>query len=356
MLHQHVATARRFGKMRVHALWRFASATVLAATLAGVTEVSAQATSQQRIPVRKESGGDVVRRDSVARADSIANAARRDSIAMLQARNDSLMRAEQAYRDSVARAVQMIRDSLARIEAARLEALRADSIARADSIRAAEAAAAAATQQTSLIPASLQRRGFYFGIAGGWSAPTGDYADPFDDGWNITVPFGFQSVTSRFGFRGDISYDAHGGQTLGNVPPTTTPGTGDPVVTPYGDVPVNTVSNLAFSDGSIWSGNVALTLDLFQWGSQKTGSVYLLGGGGIHYFSSPEVVITPVASPSTPTTFEGESQTKFGLNGGGGIAFAIGRGSIFVESRYFTAYTDNSNSDWVPIIIGMKWF
>lgn len=332
--------------MRVHALWKFASATVLAATLAGMTEVSAQATSQQRIPVRKESGGDVVRRDSVARADSIANAARRDSIAMLQARNDSLMRSEQAYRDSVARAVQMIRDSLARIEAGRLEALRADSIARADSIRAAEAAAAAAAQ-SNLIPASLSRRGFYFGIAGGWSSPTGDYSEPFDDGWNITIPFGFQSVTSRFGFRGDISYDAHGGKSIGGVTPAP--------ITPL-EVPVTSVSNLTFSDGSIWSGNVALTLDLFQWGAQKTGSIYLLGGGGVHYFNSPEVVITPVASPSTPTTFEGESQTKFGLNGGGGIAFGIGRGSIFLESRYFTAYTDNNNSDWIPIIIGMKWF
>jgi len=341
--------------MRVHALWRFASATVLAATLASVTEVSAQATSQQRIPVKKESGGDVVRRDSAARADSIANAARRDSIAMLQARNDSLMRAEQAYRDSVARAVQMIRDSLARIEAARLEQMRLDSIARADSIRAAEAAAAAAAQQqTTIIPASLTRRGFYWGIAAGWSAPTGDYAEPYDDGWNVTVPFGFQSMGSRFGFRGDISYDSHGGLTLGNVPPSSSSGS-DPVPTPY-TVPVNTVSNLEFSDGSIWSGNVGLTLDLFQWGSHKTGSVYLLGGGGIHYFNSPEVVITPIASPSTPTTFEGNSQTVFGLNGGGGIAFGIGRGSIFVESRYFTAYTDNSNSDWVPIIIGMKWF
>ena len=343
--------------MRVHALWRFVSATVLAASLASVTEVGAQATSQQRIPVKKESGGDVVRRDSAARADSIANAARRDSIAMLQARNDSLMRSEQAYRDSVARAVQMIRDSLARIETARLEQMRLDSIARADSIRAAEAAAAAAAQQqTTIIPSALTRRGFYWGLAAGWSAPSGDYADPFDDGWNITVPFGFQSMGSRFGFRGDISYDSHGGNSLGNVPPTGSGGTGDLTPTPYSDVPVTSVSNLAFSDGSIWSGNVALTLDLFQWGSHKTGSVYLLGGGGIHWFSSPEVVITPVASPSTPTTFEGNSQTVFGLNGGGGIAFGIGRGSIFVESRYFTAYTDNNNSDWVPIIIGMKWF
>jgi len=67
--------------MRVHALWRFVSATVLAATLASATEVSAQATSQQRIPVKKESGGDVVRRDSAARADSIAGADRRGNLA-----------------------------------------------------------------------------------------------------------------------------------------------------------------------------------------------------------------------------------------------------------------------------------
>ena len=63
----------------------------LAALGIGITDVAraqAPVTSQQRIPVRKESAGEVARRDSAARADSIARAeaARQDSIAAAQRR------------------------------------------------------------------------------------------------------------------------------------------------------------------------------------------------------------------------------------------------------------------------------
>jgi hypothetical protein len=36
------------------------------------------------------------------------------------------------------------------------------------------------------------------------------------------------------------------------------------------------------------------------------------------------------------------------LNGGIGLAFEIGRTAMFLESRYFTAYTDEGDiRDWV---------
>jgi hypothetical protein len=147
-----------------YSVWkRVASLTAVAALMAGVTTTaSAQArpTSQQRIPVQKESAGEVARRDSAARADSIAavEAARRDSIARAEAaaRQDSITKAEMARRDSMARA-----DSIAKAAAAAaaVEAARRDSIAREDSIRNAQAA--------------LAKRGFVFGLAGGYSATSG---------------------------------------------------------------------------------------------------------------------------------------------------------------------------------------
>lgn len=332
--------------MRVQALWRFASATVLAAVLSGVT-AGAQATSQQRIPVRKESGGDVARRDSARIADSLANVARRDSIAMLQARNDSLLRAEQAYRDSVARVASALRDSIARADLARIEAARADSIARAEA--AAREAAAAAAAAAAAVPAWMSRRGFYFGLGGGVSTPMDDYGRPYGTGWNMTVPFGWQKPTSRFGVRGDISLDNHGGETF-----SSTAGAAPPIFPPSSGF---TSANFAVDDISIWSGNLDLTLDLFQWGANRLGAVYLIGGGGVHFVDGPSVNVTPTGgSAQPPFNLKGESQTEWGLNGGGGVSFGLGRAALFLESRYFTADLGQTNANWVPVIIGVKWF
>jgi opacity protein-like surface antigen len=316
----------------------FTAVAVLAAGVTTAANAQARATSQQRIPVQKESAGDVARRDSIARADSIAaaEAARRDSIARAEAaaRQDSITKAEMARRDSIARA-----DSIAKAQAAAAaEAARRDSIAREDSIRNAAAAAQAA----------FARKGFFLGLAGGYSAPTGDYSDAFKGGWNITVPFGWQRRSSRWGVRGDIAYDAHGGKSFTQ--------TGAPPVVPT-SVPSNVTSNFNVDDGSVWSGNLDGVVDLAKWGANRLSSIYLLGGVGVHFFDKKNLNVTPTsgASAGVTTRYESDSQTKFGLNGGAGVAFAVGRTALFVESRYFSAYTDNTNSDWVPIILGVKW-
>jgi opacity protein-like surface antigen len=334
--------------MRLRASSRFGSLMTLAAlTAVATTTANAQAgrpTSQQRIPVQKESAGDVARKDSAARADSIAaaEAARRDSIGRAEAaaRQDSITKADMARRDSVARA-----DSIAAATAAAAAAAaRRDSIAREDSIRNAALAAQAA----------LARKGFFFGLAGGYSSPSADYADAFKSGWNVTLPFGWQRRSSRWGIRGDIAYDAHSGKSFQQDAP--------PPVIP---APVNggtqVTSNFDVDNGNVWSGNVDGIVDLAKWGADRLSSFYLIGGGGVHIFNKKNVTVTPLepsqgtGTPLPVTTYESESQTKFGLNGGAGLAFALGRSSLFLESRYFTAYTDNTNSDWIPIILGVKW-
>ena len=325
--------------MRVQAWWRIGSAAMLAAVLASVTlPAGAQVTSEKRIPVKKESGGDVARRDSIARADSM----RADSIAMAQARADSIARAEQAYRDSVDRAAAAYRDSVARAELARAEQARLDSIAAADSVRNAAALAAASA---AAIPVALSRRGFYFGIAGGMSTPYNNWEDPYTTGWNITVPFGWQPGASRFGVRGDVAYDNHGGESF----------TGTSVPLPGGGASVPVSSNISLNDASIWSGNLDLTFDVIQWGGNKFSSIYLLGGIGWSSFNTPEATFTPVAG-GTPTVVTGQSQSEFGYNGGAGIGFSLGRSSLFLESRYFTADTPNVKAEWIPVILGIRWY
>jgi hypothetical protein len=338
--------------MRAHVWTRMKSFTATAVLVAGVTTTAnaqAKTTSQQRIPVQKESAGDVARRDSSARADSIAaaaaaaEAARRDSVARAEAaaRQDSINKADMARRDSLARA-----DSIAKAAAAvaAAEAARRDSIAREDSIRNAAAAA--------------QRRfgskGFFGGFAAGYSGTSGKYGDVYEPGWNITIPIGWQRRAGRWGFRSDFMYDSHGGKS---VTQSTVP---DPIPTPY-NTSGTVTSTYDVDNGAVWSGNLDVVVDLAKWGLNRLSQFYLIGGGGVHYFEGSKVLQTPLEPatgatvPTAPISYETDSQTKFGLNGGAGFGFAVGRTSLFIESRYFTAYTDNTNSEWIPVILGVKW-
>jgi hypothetical protein len=289
--------------------------------------------------VRKQSGGDLARRDSVARADSIAHAARRDSLALLQAQYDSLTRASAAYRDSVDRAATAFRDSIARADLARR-----DSIAAAENAR--QMAAASAVAATAALPPALTRRGFYFGIAGGTSSPTGDWETPYSVGFNITAPFGWQPMESRFGIRGDIAYDLHGGELL----PAGTPI--QPIDYPQ---PIFTTADIAVQDLSIWSGNLDATFDLVQWGDRRLGALYVLGGFGVHFISTRKADVFPVTGQGSFTTENG-STTEFGYNAGAGLSFGIGTSSLFLESRWFTANLSPTNATWVPVILGIKFY
>jgi len=323
--------------MRIRSGFRVGSVTVLAAVLVGMTvPAAAQVTSEQRIPVRKESRGEVAKRDSVLR----------DSLAMLQARNDSIARANQAYRDSVDRAVAAYRDSVAAAEAAaaQLERARLDSIARADSVRHSAALAAAAA---AAIPVALSRRGFYFGIAGGTSSPVDDWEKPYSTGFNITAPFGWQPMGNRFGVRGDITYDLHGGEFFPAGSPI------QPIDYPQ---PVFTTNDALLHDVSIWSGNLDATFDLVQWGERGLGALYALGGIGVSYLNSPKANVYAPGTGQVTQTIEGDSKTAFGFNGGAGVQFGVGRSSLFLETRWFTADLSPTNASWVPLILGIKFY
>ena len=49
--------------------------------------------------------------------------------------------------------------------------------------------------------------GFYFGIGGGTSVPTGAIRDAYDPGFNVTVPIGWDAPLGPLGLRLDLSYN-----------------------------------------------------------------------------------------------------------------------------------------------------
>jgi hypothetical protein len=324
------------------------------------TRDTTRARSTTRIPIRKESGGEVTmpttsraRADSM-RADSIRNAeqARMDSInAANLARNDSIAAAERARADSMNMSSRQ--DSLemaARTDSiARAEQMRTDSMSRAEQMRTDSMA-----QVGQNFPQATTRRlpgSFYIGLAAGAAAPTGDVVDlGYDSGMSSSVPIGWHNPASMFGFRVMLSYNQFNGA------PFTTGGSSPAV--------------LSNPDPKVYSAELNLNMR-FPFNERKTSSLYLSGGGGVYMFRNfgrgsalagylGNDVLDPDDSANESTI------NKWGVNGGAGLEFGIGTSAIFIESRLvnvFAGRDDEPNFDsvfgergtsvrWVPLIVG----
>ena len=288
-------------------------------------------TSSQRIPISKDrSAGEVAQQPAptpTVNQDSIAAAerARQDSIAAAErARQDSIARVEQMRQDSIAAVERRRQDSIAAVEKARQ-----DSIARADSIAAAEALALRLRRWAG---------GPYIGIAGGLSMPMGDIKNAaantggYNNGWNVTIPIGWDFNNTPLGIRVDGSFDRLGAKnysTAFNAP-----------------------------DVTVYSGNADLKLRLPL--GRTWSRFYVLGGATASKFTGYNQDFTNPNAPTNQQTFSNASW-KWGWNAGGGFNFNFGRMTgLFVESRYISVSPNNvtgfpySSAHFVPIILGIQ--
>jgi|GEM_PF-1075934 len=176
-------------------------------------------------------------------------------------------------------------------------------------------------------------RGFWVGVGGGASIPVGNLHDGgYDTGWNVTVPIGWQSASTPWGLRLDLSYNRLNGSTIASVP-----------------------VNVTLSDANLWSGELDLTLQ-FPFGRSGS-SFYLMGGGGIHHFTDVGSDNGAAVIDGTALSSNGDnSLTKAGVNGGLGLNFGFGRAKLFLESRFVSVFTEGKNSNYVPIILGVRLF
>ena len=365
------------------------AAAICASTLPAQTDTTRRDTtrtarSTTRIPIRKESRGEVVIPPSRVRADSIALQARRDSMRRADlARNDSIVAAERirtdsvnltirpdssglaARGDSIVRAEQFRTDSISRAERARNDSIaRTNPAVMTPSVVVPPSTNAATPPttpvvtptpvETQTLPPSQGRRlpgSFYMGLAAGSASPTKDLQDlGYDSGLSISVPIGWHNPAALFGWRLMFGYNQFNGASF------TTAGA-NPLV-------------LSNPDPKVYSAELNLNARL-PFNERKTSSVYLTGGGGVYMFRNfgqgsalgaylGNDVLDPNDSNNESTI------NKWGINGGAGLEFGIGTSSLFLETRLvnvFAGRDDEPNFDsafgergtsvrWFPLILG----
>ena len=170
----------------------------------------------------------------------------------------------------------------------------------------------------------VSRSPIQFGVMGGASLPTGDFNDLLKTGWNAGALLNFGFSNSPVALRVDGSWNQF--NPKGSI-------TGDP--------------HFRVLDATADA--------VFSFGTKSPAQFYILGGAGIYNMK--------VTNADDDFNFsDGESTTKFGLNGGVGLKFTAGPVAPFIEARYHYVFSgDNfhnvdggsSKFQMIPISVGL---
>lgn len=149
-------------------------------------------------------------------------------------------------------------------------------------------------------PASAQGTGgFQFGLSGGVSAPTGDTSSVYDNGYHGGLVLNYELPALPLGLRVDGDYRHFDAKTVGAIS----------------------------GSAEIIDGNANLVVGI----RIVFVKVYALGGPGLY-----NVKLKAEGGGVSTST----SSTQFGWNAGAGVAFVVGKVSIFGEGRYHEVTLD----------------
>jgi opacity protein-like surface antigen len=172
--------------------------------------------------------------------------------------------------------------------------------------------------------------GAYFRLGGGVTVPLGDFADAYNLGFRGLGTIGWQLAGMPLGFDLDVAYDRVRGDEVGIFD---------------------------FEDVSILSGTANVRWDF---PTQGTIGFYVSGGGGIYRFSDYGVDVDLGKLASQGLRLGGsaedvdETTTEFGVRVGAGVTFGRGNTRGFVEASYNSVFTEGSNTNFVPIVVGVQ--
>jgi len=197
------------------------------------------------------------------------------------------------------------------------------------------------TSTGELPPAAPTTRfgnGFYIGVGAKQSFPQNRLNDVYRSGFGVEVPIGWDPANSPLGVRLNLGYTRLRGdrERFDFNQPTVAQGLKDPQV------------YQAVADAKL-----RLPFGHFL---GATSGLYAVGGGGMYYFRNYQnTLMQTVGTGGTgvTNTFNPEDKTQFGANVGGGVSWGLGRASLYVESRYVRIFTPNTNSDMVPVVLGV---
>lgn len=153
------------------------------------------------------------------------------------------------------------------------------------------------------------QRSVRFGVQAGPTLALGDFGDAFDAGYHLGALIGFRSPASPIGFRLDGTYHS------------------------------NDAKGANFHMRTIL---VSANLE-YEFPTQSTVAPYLIGGVGL---GNLKLVDDDGDS-------DGESESEFAYNVGGGLKLKLAGFDMFLETRFNSIMTEDSNSNLLPITVGI---
>jgi len=172
---------------------------------------------------------------------------------------------------------------------------------------------AAALALGMLLSAPAARAQAQFSIGGGVGIPLGDFDDFAKMGWQGTAAVSFAPANMPIGFQIDGNYGQYSD-----------------------DSPLDLKSQFIYG--------TANAVYRFATAPESTFRPYLIGGGGVYNLkpTGDDVIGDP------------GSETKFGLNAGAGFDIKAGGAGLFVEGRFHNIFTEGSDTQFIPINVGVR--
>lgn len=139
----------------------------------------------------------------------------------------------------------------------------------------------------------LQAQGWEVALGGGAGIPTGDFDDGFKPGWHGLAAVSYTLPTAPLTFQLDGAFSRFNDETPA----------------------LNLKENIIYATGNM--------MYSFKVSEAASFVPYVIGGAGMY-------IIDPTGRDAAGL----DSETKFGVNAGLGLAMAIDFGKVFVESRF----------------------
>lgn len=180
----------------------------------------------------------------------------------------------------------------------------------------------AATAQAQGTSGSTSGRPFKLGGALGATVPLGNFSDGADLGFHVGGLIEYKPQSFPVNLRGEITYHRNG------LKSDYFAGSGFP----------NSDGNFSMIN---FVGNVVIPFG----DAASTARPYAIGGLGVYRLKAS----ASVASVDVSTT-----DTKFGINVGGGFTFNLSGFETFVEARFHSVFTEGSNWNFIPLSFGFR--
>jgi len=200
-------------------------------------------------------------------------------------------------------------------------------------------------QRVEVAPPPTPFGRFYWGLNGGAAFTTQDLNTTTNTGWTIGVLGGWDSYRAPLGVRLDAGYNRFDNDDdffFNNVG-------GFDCRVDFGD------GFDCDSDPQMWYINFNGKLRYpFRW-DYRGAHVYLTGGATWNRFRRFAFVDDDFNFGDTQfiVLATDDWNTKWGGNVGGGVSFAWGNTSVYLESRYQTMNIGNTTQSYVPLVLGI---